>query len=74
MNIHKEHEYTPVDLDEDGLKPTIQPRRNISIWRLLTYIEVAHFLLFAMIYTAWHLVHRDPNHGMQVALVARLKC
>jgi hypothetical protein len=63
MHIEKEHEYSPVDLDEDDLRPTIQ-RPRLKTWRLVLYIELAHVLLFALIYTAWHLAHRSPNHGI----------
>jgi hypothetical protein len=66
MNMDKEHEYTAVDLDEDGLKPALRPRRKISTLRLVLYIELAHILLIALLSTVWHLVHRDPYHSMQL--------
>jgi hypothetical protein len=64
MIVDKEHEYAPVDLDDDGLNTTTHPRRRIATWRLVIYIELAHVLLFTLIYAGWHLTHRDPHYGM----------
>lgn len=62
MAAEKEHEYTPIDLDEDDLRPARHSKPRISTWRLLLYLEIAHVFLFALVYTVWHLSHRGPHH------------
>lgn len=62
MRIGIEHEYAPVDYDEDDIDIAKHGKPRTSIWRLILYIELAHLLLFGLMYMVYHLMHQSPNN------------
>ncbi|KAF2430725.1 hypothetical protein EJ08DRAFT_218989 [Tothia fuscella] len=72
MPLPEEHEYTPINLDEDRTRPL--PKRRLSTWRIVLYVELFHILLFSIVYLLWHLqlYPRSPLDNLHLPLSANI--